>query len=63
MRFLFREEEVKPEHWRRKEYLINVYFELCRVTMREPWFKPDEPITKANFDMAIDFLQEAEVLA
>jgi len=62
MKFLFREEEAKPEHWKMKEDIVKAYFELCKVGMREPFFKSNESISKAYFDIAVDFLEEVGVL-
>ena len=62
MRFLFREEEAYPRHWIIKEDIIEAYFEIHKFRMTEPWFEPDEPITKAYFETAIDYLEQAGVL-
>ena len=61
--FLFREEEVSPRYWSIKEYIIKAYFAFCSFYHYEPDFNKEDPITKANFDIAIDLLTDAEVLA
>tara|TARA_Y100000004_G_scaffold167129_1_gene199447 strand:+ start:1324 stop:1512 length:189 start_codon:yes stop_codon:yes gene_type:complete len=62
MKFLFREEEAKPEHWKMKEDIVKAYFELCKVQFREPFFKADRPISKADFGLAVWELEEVGVL-
>jgi len=58
MKFLFREESCHPDYWPYKKQIVNAYFENCEKLYIEPWFKKDEPITKANWDMVVWQMKE-----
>ena len=52
-RFGFREENVGPTLWKQRHNIVDAYHRLNP----DPWFGPDDLVTVANFDMALDFVR------